>query len=401
MGLNPLSYFTTINKNAELIKQATKELYRKNLELLRERKRLDEILNNITDGVIAFNRMGKITIFNTRAEQLLGWKSEGVLGLDIGKVAPFYLNGQIVDMAKEVFKSPMPSFINTDNLDYKLNVVSKAGKEIFITLSVNIVDEDVLGKEVILSFYDLSEFKKLSDLKTDIISIASHELRTPMTVVKNYLWMLANKRGDEKLTKDQSGYVSKAIQSSDRMLSLINDMLNVSRIEQGKLNFVLEQFVVQDLVLIVKDDMKARKGDKKIKLIFNVPKAPIKMLSDKVKFLELITNLFTNSIKYTNEGEIELNIIKKEKSIFVQIRDTGVGIPLSKQKQLFEKFGRLNSSFVDSAQAGGTGLGLYISKQYVDGLDGTIGVISEGEQKGSIFWFQLPLRSTIKKNDKV
>jgi len=401
MGLNPLSYFTTINKNAELIKQATKELYRKNLELLRERKRLDEILNNITDGVIAFNRMGKITIFNTRAEQLLGWKSEGVLGLDIGKVAPFYLNGQIVDMAKEVFKSPMPSFINTDNLDYKLNVVSKAGKEIFITLSVNIVDEDVLGKEVILSFYDLSEFKKLSDLKTDIISIASHELRTPMTVVKNYLWMLANKRGDEKLTKDQSGYVSKAIQNSDRMLSLINDMLNVSRIEQGKLNFVLEQFVVQDLVLIVKDDMKARKGDKKIKLIFNVPKAPIKMLSDKVKFLELITNLFTNSIKYTNEGEIELNIIKKEKSIFVQIRDTGVGIPLSKQKQLFEKFGRLNSSFVDSAQAGGTGLGLYISKQYVDGLDGTIGVISEGEQKGSIFWFQLPLRSTIKKNDKV
>ena len=98
----------------------------------------------------------------------------------------------------------------------------------FISLSASIVDEDILGKEIILSFYDLSEFKKLSDLKTDIISITSHELRTPMTVVKNYLWMLVNyKKADGILSKDQASYVDKAIKNSDRMLALINDMLNV------------------------------------------------------------------------------------------------------------------------------------------------------------------------------
>jgi signal transduction histidine kinase len=395
MEINPLSYFSTTNKNAELIKQATKELYSKNLELIKERRRLDKVLNNVRDGIIGFDKFGRVSIFNQFASNLFKLNPEKVLGKEINSVVIFRLNGQKVDIFKDSFKLPQPKYIGSESLDYSLTVsCAKSSKEIFIALSVSIVDEDVLGQEVILSFYDLSEFKKLSDLKTDIISITSHELRTPMTVVKNYLWMLVNDKKD-KLTKLQSGYINKAIQNSNRMLSLINDMLNVSRIEQGKLTFVLEKFAIQDEISSVKDDMEARKGDKKIKLIFTVPKTPIKIYSDKVKFAELIVNLVTNSIKYTNEGEIELSVTVKPTTIFVQIRDTGVGIPLDKQKELFVKFGRLNSSFVDSAKAGGTGLGLYISKQYVDGLGGTIGVISEGEQKGSIFWFEIPIKSKI------
>ena len=395
MGINPLSYFSTTNKNAELIKQATKELYSKNLELIKERRRLDKVLNNVRDGIIGFDKFGRISIFNQFASNLFKLDPEKVLEKEINSVVTFRLNGQKIDIFKDSFKIPQPQYMGSESLDYSLTVsCAKSSKEIFISLSVSIVDEDVLGQEVILSFYDLSEFKKLSDLKTDIISITSHELRTPMTVVKNYLWLLVNDKKD-KLTKLQSGYINKAIQNSDRMLLLINDMLNVSRIEQGKLTFVLEKFSIQDEISSIKDDMEARKGDKKIKLIFTVPKTPIKIYSDKVKFSELIVNLITNSIKYTNEGEIEILITLKKDTVLVQVRDTGVGIPLGKQKELFVKFGRLNSSFVDSAKAGGTGLGLYISKQYVDGLGGTIGVTSEGEQKGSIFWFEIPIKSKI------
>ncbi|MDA1337993.1 MAG: ATP-binding protein [bacterium] len=395
MEINPLSYFFTTNKNAELIKQATKELYSKNLELIKERRRLDKVLNSVRDGIIGFDKFGRISIFNQFASNLFKLDPDKVLEKEINSVVTFRLNGQKIDIFKDSFKVPQPQYMNSESLDYSLTVsCAKSSKEIFIALSVSIVDEDVLGQEVILSFYDLSEFKKLSDLKTDIISITSHELRTPMTVVKNYLWMLVNDKKD-KLSKVQSGYINKAIQNSGRMLSLINDMLNVSRIEQGKLMFVLEKFAIQDEIFSIKDDMEARKGDKKIKLIFTVPKTPIKIYSDKVKFSELIVNLVTNSIKYTNEGEIELSVTAKPTTILVQIRDTGVGIPLVKQKELFVKFGRLNSSFVDSAKAGGTGLGLYISKQYVDGLGGKIGVISEGEQKGSIFWFEIPIKSKI------
>ena len=397
MGINPLSYISSINKNAELIKQATRELYSKNLELLKERRRLDKVLNNVRDGVIGFDRFGKVSIFNAFASKLLGLKNEDILGKDIGSVLNFRLEGQKIDMLKESFKQPLPLYMQSEGLDYSLTVSSNFSKETFISLSASIVDEDILGKEIILSFYDLSEFKKLSDLKTDIISITSHELRTPMTVVKNYLWMLVNyKKADGMLSKDQASYVDKAIKNSDRMLALINDMLNVSRIEQGRLTYAFEEFVIQDELKGLEDDMNARKGDKKIKLVFTLPKEPIKIFSDKVKFLELIVNLFSNSIKYTNDGEIELIISKKPNSVLIQVRDTGVGIPLEKQKDLFLKFGRLSSSFIDSAKAGGTGLGLYISKQYVDGLGGKIGVISEGDEKGSIFWFELPLKSKIK-----
>ncbi len=396
MGINPLSYISSINKNAELIKQATRELYSKNLELLKERRRLDKVLNNVRDGVIGFDKLGSITIFNAFASRLLGLKTEEVIGQNINSVLNFRLEGQKVDLLVDSFKVPVPEYMKSEGLNYSLTVSSNKSKETFIALSVNIVDEDVLGKEVILSFYDLSEFKKLSDLKTDIISITSHELRTPMTVVKNYLWMLCNyKNKDGMLSKEQEKYVKKAMENSDRMLALINDMLNVSRIEQGRLTYNLEEFIIQDEVQGLKDDMEARKGDKKLKLIFTLPKTPTKIYTDKVKFNELIVNLVTNSIKYTNEGEIELAVTVKKETVLVQVRDTGVGIPLEKQKDLFAKFGRLNSSFVDSAKAGGTGLGLYISKQYVDGLGGTIGVISEGDEKGSIFWFELPLRSII------
>ncbi len=397
MGINPLSYISSINKNAELIKQATRELYTKNLELLKERRRLDKVLNNVRDGVIGFDKLGTITIFNAFACKLLDLKTEDVIGQNINSILNFRLDGQRLDLLTDSFKVVVPAYMKSESLNYSLTVSSNTSKETFIALSVNIVDEDILGKEVILSFYDLSEFKKLSDLKTDIISITSHELRTPMTVVKNYLWMLVNyKKKDGMLTKEQLSYVNKAMQNSDRMLALINDMLNVSRIEQGRLTYNLEEFIIQDEVKGLKDDMEARKGDKKIKLVFTLPKEPIKIYSDKVKFIELIVNLITNSIKYTNDGEIELVINLKKETVLVQVRDTGVGIPLEKQKDLFVKFGRLDSSFVNSAKAGGTGLGLYISKQYVDGLGGKIGVISEGDEKGSIFWFELPLRSKIK-----
>jgi signal transduction histidine kinase len=234
--------------------------------------------------------------------------------------------------------------------------------------------------------------KKLLDLdklKDEFISITSHELRTPMTSIQGYLWMLAEKGGP--LNKKQKGYLQRAQKSTERMINLINDMLSISRIERGKIKFKLQE---ADLVAIVKNvaegfKVRVEKKDLGLRLIFAEEKLPpIKADPDKVR--QVLTNLIDNAIKYTREGEITVKTYRKGKFLHVAIKDTGKGIGKEDIPRLFKKFGRLETSFVTAAEAGGTGLGLYITKALVERMRGKISVHSELGQ-GSTFSFSLPI----------
>lgn len=241
--------------------------------------------------------------------------------------------------------------------------------------------------------------KELDKLKDDFVSVASHELRTPMTSIKSYLWMVLNNKGGE-VPEKVKGYLDRSYKATERLINLVNDLLNVSRIESGRIELNLESFDVTTLVNDVIQDLKPR-ADEKVLYLQLVP--PTKALpavhADRNKVREVLVNLVGNSIKFVEKGGIRIqfstlsSVAQDKKRVFVQVSvvDTGPGISRENQERLFKKFGRLENSYVSIATTSGTGLGLYISKVLVEKMGGQIGAESDGVGRGSTFWFCLPV----------
>ena len=230
------------------------------------------------------------------------------------------------------------------------------------------------------------KLKELDKLKDEFVSIASHELRTPLTAIKGWLWIILNK--DKKLDKATEKDLQSAVQSSDRLIALVNDMLDVSRIEGGRIELRKTVFDVGELAGTLAKDLQAKVDEKKLTLI--LPKAGGKVEADKDKAYQVLMNLVGNSIKFTPEkGKIEIRVKRAGGKIEVEVADTGVGIKKEDLPKLFSKFGRLDNSLAGISQVPGTGLGLYLSRKLVQLMGGKIRVESE-EGKGSVFTFSLP-----------
>ncbi len=232
--------------------------------------------------------------------------------------------------------------------------------------------------------------KELDKLKDDFVSVASHELRTPMTAIKSYLWVALNQHYKE-LSPDMQRYLNRAYISVERLINMVNDMLNISRIEGGRIALRLAE---TDLVVLsreVYDEILTKANEKNIDVVIvqkNVPK----VLCDKDKIHEVLLNLIGNSLKFTKAGgTISVNFTAQDPYITISVTDTGVGISSENLAKLFTKFGRLENSYVAIAESGGTGLGLFISKSLVELHKGTIKASSPGTGKGTTFSFTLPI----------
>ncbi len=233
--------------------------------------------------------------------------------------------------------------------------------------------------------------QELDKLKDDFVSIASHELRTPMTVIKSYLWMVLNKK---KLAKETKRYLEKAKIAVDRLINLVNNMLNVSRIESGRIILQLAEMSLLDLAQEVEEEIMPKIKELNLKLETIKTKLP-NVFCDKEKVREIFLNLVGNAMKFTPEGgTITVSFEIKDNFLITSVTDTGQGIAPEDLKKLFTKFGRLQNSYSAMAEARGTGLGLYISKSIINLHKGAITVHSDGLGKGSRFSFSLPIAGT-------
>ena len=231
--------------------------------------------------------------------------------------------------------------------------------------------------------------KELDKLKDDFVSIASHELRTPMTAIKSYLWMALNKV--KELDPKVKGYLSIASISTDRLIKLVANMLTISRIEGKRLELAISEFTLQDLIQSVSDELSIKAHEQNIHLKICTPKKKIILHADRDKLHEVIQNLVGNSLKFTPaQGTITVSARQKGREVEVSVADTGPGMSSADQSKLFHKFGLMGSSYSKTSNASGTGLGLYITKQILALHKGKIWVESKlGE--GSTFFFTLPL----------
>ena len=231
--------------------------------------------------------------------------------------------------------------------------------------------------------------RQLDRLKDEFVSVTSHELRTPMTAIRSYLWMLINKKKD-KLDKKSQEYLTRAYISTERTINLVNDMLDVSRIEGGRFEIKKINLDISSLAKDVAQELKARADEKSISIKVVEAKLP-KVFADKEKIRQVFDNLVGNAVKFTPKGgRITVSFKKRNGFIETNIADTGPGIKKEDQKRLFKKFGRLENSFVSMGESGGTGLGLFISKQIIELHKGRIWVESK-EGKGAVFSFTLPV----------
>lgn len=234
-----------------------------------------------------------------------------------------------------------------------------------------------------------AKLKELSLLKDEFVSIASHELRTPMTTIKSYLWLVLNKAKnlDEKAKRD----LQIAYESTERTIILVKDMLTVSRIEGNRLDITFSAFDLKELASQVVNELKIKAGERNIKLTIRPFSEDLVINGDRDKIGEVFQNIIGNALKFTPErGNVEVYFQKKNRMVEVSISDDGPGISKKDISKLFQKFSRLGNSLSKMAETPGTGLGLYIAKQIVGLHKGKIWVESI-VGKGSTFIFSLPL----------
>lgn len=230
--------------------------------------------------------------------------------------------------------------------------------------------------------------KEVDQMKTEFISVASHQLRTPLSAIKWILKMIID--GDMgTLNKDQKELLIKGYQSNERMIMLINDLLNVSRIEEGRFEYRFIRMQLEEVVDKVIEEMISEIKNRRIRFNYNKPPKPLPKVSiDPQKMHLVLQNLVDNALKYTpSKGIIVINLELRGNYIIFSVRDNGVGIPSYQRDKIFSKFFRADN--VIRMQTEGSGLGLFIVKNIIENHNGDVWFESE-EGKGSCFFFSLP-----------
>jgi len=404
-------YFTVILQDITDRKQTEKDLedakiaarnvledLQNDKEALAHAKAKDEaMLASIGDGVIIVDLTGKVTFVNQAAEDMLGWRSSDMVGKAISDFIPIEdekgtrMSEQVRPMTMRLSdKKGMDRPIRSEARNVSgLYYVRKDGTRFPVSMSLSrvMLEDKIVG--AIEVFRDITKEKEVDKAKSEFVSLASHQLRTPLTTISWYTEMIL--KGDVgQVVPDQKRYLEKVYQGNKRMIELVNTLLDVSRIELGTFRIEPKPTNIIALARSVLDEQKPNIEKKKLivsqRFGDNVPT----FSTDPKLFRMVLQNLLSNAVAYTPPGgKIELSIfLDDKKSIGIQVSDTGYGIPKDQQSQIFTKLFRADN--VRDKDSDGTGLGLYIAKSIVESSGGKIWFESE-ENKGTDFFVTFPI----------
>lgn len=374
-----------LKQREQELSKINEDVYKKNLELLEEKKKAEALLYNISEAAIVADNNNKILLFNKAAQSLTTISEEKAKGKFFKEVVLVF-----DEKGNQITGDTIKSFLEYRPGTKLTNLTLRRidGRERFVNLTASKVSVKADLNLYVILISDVTEEIKSERAREEFISIASHELRTPMTIIKNYLWMLQNKKGGD-LTPRQNEFVTKAMDGTERMIRLIRDFLDISRMEQGKLELHPTQVDLAKLISDISSDFKIKADQKGVELKVRIEDKLPKVRADEDKLREVVINLIGNSIKFTDSGFVSVIAACEGSEVKTSVIDTGKGIAKEDLPRLFRKFGRLDNTFVTAAESGGTGLGLYIVKSIVEIMGGKVGVHSEGVGKGATFWFTL------------
>jgi PAS domain S-box-containing protein len=350
-----------------------------------ERNKLRGVLNSMTDGVFALDNGGRIILFNKAASELTGRTIESVAGQLAEKVMPFRQHGELVMtrwLAAQTADAQQVSHWSN------LELYRADGTSLFVNVQAVVLPADPNGIRALVTFHDLTANQQLEQMKVDFVALAAHELRTPLTEIRGYLDILQHEA--KGLNKENRAFLDRSMETASQLTNLVNNLLNVSRIEHGEVNFSPQPLDYVQFIDELSKNLKVRAKEQGRQLKISLPVELPTLGADASALREVIMNLVDNAIKYTESGKgrITLAIKLHRNQIETSITDNGPGISTSDQTRLFTKFFRVDEM---RNHVRGTGLGLYICKAIIEAHGGHIWVESE-EGKGSTFIFRLPIR---------
>lgn len=379
-----------LEKAQATIEQTLQENRQESKNILQKTAIDEAVLESIGDGLVVMDKLGVITYVNPALERMTGWSFDEIVGNSI--VDTLILEkekGEKVSYNEEVLSKVLAGGIVVADLTNPFYHVrkDKSTFPISTTVSPILLDDHIIG--AVMTFRDITKEKEIDKTKTEFVSLASHQLRTPLSTINWYTEMLLS--GDMGvLTEDQVRYLKEIYRGSQRMVSLVNALLSVSRMDLG--TFVLEPEPTDFVRLIqnVISEQQFHIGRKKLVIATTFGES-LPLIHVDPKLLSMVVqNILSNAVKYTpDEGNIELSVAltPDKKSLLLTIVDTGYGIPKGQQEQIFTKLFRADN--VREKETEGTGLGLYIAKTIIDNSEGKLWFESE-EDKGTTFYLEMP-----------
>jgi PAS domain S-box-containing protein len=355
------------------------------------------VINAIADGVIALSGQGVIQLINPAAQQLTGWTKQDAVSLNYKSILKLLdKNDHELTPANDPVSQALATNKEVNVSD--LSLTTHAGKKILVSVIVSPVGQP--GEGVIVVFRDITNEKREERQQAEFISTAAHEMRTPVASIEGYLGLALNP-ATAQVDEKARDFINKAHESAQHLGNLFQDLLDVSKAEDGRLSnnpkVVDVVAFTHDIVEGLKpkaeakglhvlfkpqpDDAEDRAGERRLNPVFYAN-------LDNDHLREVISNLIDNAIKYTPKGDVVVDIGGDDNDhIVISIADSGIGIPKEDQGHLFQKFYRVDNS--DTREIGGTGLGLYLCRRLVEAMNGRIWLDSE-YKRGSTFYVEIP-----------
>ena len=353
----------------------------------------DVVINAIDDGVLAISKDGNIELINPSAQQIIGWDQGDALGLNWKSVLKLVTSDgkDVEDLENPIAQSLSK---NQPTHNDKLFLLTSSEKRILVSIVSSPVGTD--GEGIIVVFRDITKEKAEEREQAEFISTASHEMRTPVASIEGYLGLALNP-ATAHIDEKARDFITKAHESAQHLGRLFQDLLDISKVEDGRMKNNPKIINVNEFLKDIFDGLATKASEKQLNYIFMpdiVGESKEKSLQpifyaniDPDHFREVVSNLIENAIKYTPSGEVVVNINGDDKQISISVKDSGIGIPTEDIPHLFQKFYRVDNS--DTREIGGTGLGLYLSRRLAEAMSGNLRVESKYKE-GSTFYLEIP-----------
>ena len=353
----------------------------------------DVVINAIDDGVLAISKDGNIELINPSAQQIIGWDQGDALGLNWKSVLKLVTSDgkDVEDLENPIAQSLSK---NQPTHNDKLFLLTSSEKRILVSIVSSPVGTE--GEGVIVVFRDITKEKAEEREQAEFISTASHEMRTPVASIEGYLGLALNP-ATAHIDEKARDFITKAHESAQHLGRLFQDLLDISKVEDGRMKNNPKIINVNEFLKDIFDGLVTKANEKQLNYIFMpdiIDEGKEKSLQpifyaniDPDHFREVVSNLIENAIKYTPSGEVVVNVTGDDKQISVSVKDSGIGIPAEDIPHLFQKFYRVDNS--DTREIGGTGLGLYLSRRLAEAMSGNLRVESKYKE-GSTFYLEIP-----------
>ncbi|KKQ25933.1 MAG: Multi-sensor signal transduction histidine kinase [Microgenomates group bacterium GW2011_GWC1_37_12b] len=358
--------------------------------------RSQAMLKDIGDALVATDNSGNINFVNDAALTAMGYESMEVMGKSFIKMFRiFNKDGKEVESNENPLRNAL--FFNKKVKSNECLLLKKSGDQfqVSITATPVIFYQRTIGGIVVIR--DITREKDVDRMKTEFISLASHQLRTPLSSIK---WLVELLLDDYKgMNEEQIQIVKNVYESNQRMIDLVDGLLNISRIESGRIIIEPKATNLKTLVEKIVGELTPKIIEKELKVNIDIANDVPEISVDPKLISNVYLNFLTNSIKYSiNKGQVNVKIYIKDSDVISEVKDSGLGIPKKQQARVFEKFFRADN--VTRVVTDGSGLGLYLTKLIVEASGGKIGFESE-ELKGSTFWFSVPIAGVLPKKGEV